>query len=340
MILDRRFPRPVALAGCLLLAGFALFAFLRAKEWQLPKGTPFADLVYGQTERPFVTRLLVPGATRLLTLATPQPAREALGNFLSENPAARYVLESLNWSPAIDVRRYGAETLWALVILMSCSMLFFYSLRAMHHVLYLAPRTSAISLGAGLAFLFTFLNYVHLYDLATLGLATAALTAMAAKRTRTYLVLFILMVINKETAILLTLVHVVTGKPSRTAILFQVGIWALVRSAVAFAFRDNPGSGVEFHLLDHNLKLLKYWPLSTVLAWIAVVVLVRVDWKEKPRFLRQALVMGVPLIGLTLFFGFLDELRDYYEMYPIVLFLMLQPLHRLAGYPMQPRLQN
>jgi hypothetical protein len=337
MMLDRRFPRLVSLAGCLLLTGFALFAFLRAKEWRLPTGTPFADLVYGETERPFVTRLLVPGTTRLLTAATPEPVRENLGEFLSENAAARYVLESLNWTPDIDVRRYGAETLWALLLLFSCAMLFFCSVRVMHHVLYLSPRTSAISVTAAFAFLAPFLNYVHLYDLATLGITTAALAAMAAQRQRTYLVLFVLAVINKETAILLTLVHVLTARPTRAVLLFQVSIWFLVRSAIGLAFRDNPGSAIEFHLLDHNLQLLRYWSLSTVLAWIAVVVLVLADWGQKPRFLRRALIMAWLLIGFTLFFGFLDELRDYYEVYPVVLFLLLQPLHRLAGHPMEPR---
>jgi hypothetical protein len=48
--------------------------------------------------------------------------------------------------------------------------------------------------------------------------------------------------------------------------------------------------------------------------------------------------MLLPLVLLTLFFGLLDEYRDYYEVYPAVLLLVGHSLARLLRVePFRPR---
>ena len=38
--------------------------------------------------------------------------------------------------------------------------------------------------------------------------------------------------------------------------VYQLVVFALVRAAVVYAFRDNPGDTVEMHLFDHNQYVL------------------------------------------------------------------------------------
>ena len=64
---------------------------------------------------------------------------------------------------------------------------------------------------------------------------------------------------------------------------------------------------------------------------LVVAALISYKWKEKPAFLKAALCIAVPLFGTTLFFGFLDELRDYYEIYPILVLLIAHSIGNLLG---------
>jgi hypothetical protein len=54
-------------------------------------------------------------------------------------------------------------------------------------------------------------------------------------------------------------------------------------------------------------------------------------WFEKPLFLRHSLWILPVLVATCFFFGWLDELRDYYEAYPIVFLLMIYSAGRLVG---------
>jgi hypothetical protein len=45
--------------------------------------------------------------------------------------------------------------------------------------------------------------------------------------------------------------------------------------------------------------------------------------------------MLAPLLGLTLFLGFIDEWRDYFEVYPVLVLLAAHTVGRLFGSPMR-----
>jgi hypothetical protein len=70
-----------------------------------------------------------------------------------------------------------------------------------------------------------------------------------------------------------------------------------------------------------NLTLDPY-SISQFLALIILGVAIIYDWENKPEFLRHSILIICPLIVLTFFFGCLDEYRDYYEVYPIVILLV------------------
>jgi hypothetical protein len=185
-----------------------------------------------------------------------------------------------------------------------------------------------------------FRYYSYLYDFPNLSLFTLGLGLLVRRRWRVFLPVYLLACLNKETTILLTLVFIIHFWPRRgmsgtrfAGLLFaQLGIFALVRLALFLAFLDNPGALVAWHVPHHNLDVLKAYPLATVFGWCGLALLLFYKWSAKPPFLRHALWIVVPLVVLAFFFGYLDELRDYYEAYPIVLLLALHSVGALMGF--------
>jgi hypothetical protein len=111
-------------------------------------------------------------------------------------------------------------------------------------------------------------------------------------------------------------------------VVIQVSLWIAIRAALLFVFRSNEGSLLEFHFI-RNLGLI-FRPLKT-LYFVGVLlvffVLVRYEWKRKPAFLCKGFfVTLIPLAVLGMFFGYVDELRDYYEAFPFLFLLSLSTI--------------
>jgi hypothetical protein len=98
-----------------------------------------------------------------------------------------------------------------------------------------------------------------------------------------------------------------------------------------FLFQNNQGGFVEFHLLDRNYLIFNGYSLVTFIVWFIIIIATFSNWKAKPTFLKDALWIALPMVILTLFFGFLDELRDYYEVFPIVLLLITYNIAHIFG---------
>jgi len=94
-----------------------------------------------------------------------------------------------------------------------------------------------------------------------------------------------------------------------------------VKVGLQVMFRENPGNVVDFNF-GHNLRLSPYG-FAQFGAFIALALLCARNWAEKPAFLKSAVWMLLPLVGLTFFLGYMDEYRDYYEIYPVVVFLVV-----------------
>ena len=103
-----------------------------------------------------------------------------------------------------------------------------------------------------------------------------------------------------------------------------MAIWLAIGIAIHASFSGNPGATVEHHLKEHNLDYALFHPVSfaTAAAALAMAALIGHRWADKPRFLRVALLILPAELGFTLFFGYIDELRDYYEALPVVLLLL------------------
>jgi hypothetical protein len=148
---------------------------------------------------------------------------------------------------------------------------------------------------------------------------------------------FVLAAINKETAVLLIPICALVCRKQYSRreylrLLFAlVDIFIILRILIIGIFRDNPGSFLEFHLWGHNMRYLTQgWSFSTLIVLSILLGLVSYKWKEKPYFLKAGLLCTIlPLVCFTLFFGFLDEWRDYYEAYPLALGLVLDSVFRI-----------
>jgi hypothetical protein len=71
--------------------------------------------------------------------------------------------------------------------------------------------------------------------------------------------------------------------------------------------------------------------LSTFVVLLIIFLSIFSRWDEKPKFLKDALWIGIPLLILTLLFGFFDELRDYYEVLPIIILLISFNIAKILG---------
>ena len=286
----------------------------------------FGDMVYGRAWRPFVTRALFPAVVRTVSQAIPSGFGAAVQQRV---PGARFLS---SWC----IRQGGArhppllrEYLVAFGLSAGCLVLLSLTMEKLWAELLIpsAPHGYAFSILGLLGLPACFAYYSYLYDFPTLLLFAACLLLMARRRWVPYFALFALACNNKETAILLVAVFGfyfincarAERRTYRGFIAMQVLIWLAARASLAYAFRNNPGSTVEFHFVDHNLRLLATpWDLDLFVTWNVSVLLLLLcahQFNRKPWLLRVALGMLAPLLGLCLAFGYLDELRDYYEVF-------------------------
>lgn len=286
------------------------------------------DMVIGKAHRPYVYRVLVPSMVRLIKSIVPRAFRGVCTEWIESHSIISDLFTSLRWDAV-----YFIEYILVIIILYLSLLAFASAIRYLIYGLSHAPEffvdvVSLLSI-AILPVMFKYYNYI--YDFPHLVLFTLGLALMARHKWDLYLVVYILACFNKETTILLTMIYFIYQFPHRETswksfvkLLFIQGLFfVIVRLVLMFLFKDNPGSMVEFHLYDYNMILFRKAQPVWILYWLPVLFLIFHRWNEKPKLLRAGIWILVPLVGLTLFFGFLDELRDYYEAYPIVFILMV-----------------
>lgn len=333
----------LAYSLCLgLVSGFVLLRFLTPSSAHIGinqyEAALFLDLVEGTADKPYVYRLLLP----LLVRVTSGLAPDAIHLFLRERVAGSENLEFLfrvfQWETEAALE-YATATLllWASLIgfghvaarlvALGCSI------RIRAGVLPLL--SSALLLG--LLPLFKYASYA--YDPPQLFLFTMALFLLASSQLRAFSVIFVLCCLNKETALLLIPIFAWFHHKNLPRNRYLSQLTQLIASFVGTKllltlwFYSNRGSAVELHLLDHNLRWLLEelnWTHVSVIGLLLGLMLYR--FKEKDRFLRIALLSTLPpLLLLTLFLGYIDEWRDYYEAYAVAFALIVDSLQRLKN---------
>ncbi|OGC90777.1 MAG: hypothetical protein A2142_00365 [candidate division Zixibacteria bacterium RBG_16_48_11] len=194
-----------------------------------------------------------------------------------------------------------------------------------------------------------FKYYTYLYDFPNLFLFTLGFLLIVTQRTFPFYLIFILAAFNKETSLILIALYLVRNYerlPRKTLIaqLLSLGlIWAVIMAILKIAYSDNPGSWLEFHLLNHNLRLISDpWTLAYLFAFsTGWWLLVSHHWVSKSIFLRHGLLITLlPLVILAALFGNLDELRMYYEALPFLFLLSMHTIAELYGINLALKYQN
>lgn len=313
-----------------------LFIFLVRPGMTGHHRADFPELMQGTAHRPYVTRALVPLTVRALSAITPASMREGVAASLR----GREFVAAVGW---YDAWLYEFALTTAVMFL--CLVGFAWVLKRLTEVACDVPPVVS-NLGP-IAAMFTlplfFRYYSYPYDPATLLLYSAALLFLLERRFFWFVVCVALASANKETSVLLIPLYALAAwrngerpRASGVARLALVGVvWVVVRGALMWVYRGNPGALVENHFTEHTVWLLAKFPVAmrytivvVALFWIPVAK----RWREKPALLRRGLLVTlIPLVVAGSIFGFADELRGYYEAFPFLYLLALPSVSRWLG---------
>lgn len=337
-----RFQRVTRICYGALIAVSALIVlciFLADPGIEHYQPSSFGNMVDGQAARPFVYRALVPTTVRVVSSVFPASAHAALTTIAQHGPFRR-LFAAWDHLPA----DYALEVAIALPILYGSLIGFVLTLRRLATTLFELPRSFARKIPLiALVMLPPMFRYTSfIYDFPALFLFTLGLLLMLRQRWRAYFVLLACAALNKETAILLPFVfglyfwrhqELLAGKATGKfwpLVIAQLAVCLIIKLGLQVAYSDNPGGAVEHHF-HRNLDLLRTYSIGTAVGALVLATLIGVRWSEAPRFLRTALWCLPVLVGLTLFLGYLDELRDYYEALPVIVLLVAHGIARLIG---------
>jgi hypothetical protein len=319
---------------CLLLRGISSYSWATV------------PLLVGETAyRPFVTRALLPAIVRGVVWATPglQARVDArVARALEQAGPGQHTdraLATLGWTPG-DAYVH----LVAVLVMLVCFLALPWVLRRLLTVFYdLPPPVVDVAPLFGLLPLpLFFVPYArYLYDPGTLLLWALGLWFVAERRHVLVWLLLPILAYHKETAVLLPpLVALREWSVSPRwrvylVLAAQLAIVAGVRLWLGHLYADNPGGMVLFvgpgHMRELIVTLFRrppYVPAVVAMFW----ALVHTGWRESPVFLRRALFLVlVPLVLLSFAFGYVDEIRGYYEAWAIVFLLAIPGALSLLG---------
>ncbi len=317
----------------LLTSGLVLFVFDVYPGFDGNAHIMFPDMVYGKAYKPYVLRTLLPGAVRAVAEVTPDTVKDRVNPSLEKR---MHLLHLREWD-----ERYTYEYFVALLLMLSCFVGLAYTLRHLTAWFYDYPAfVGDLAPVGGLLVLPVFFKYYsYIYDPGTLLLFSLAVASIVARKRLLFYLLFVLASFNKETSILLCGLFFLYEYPvMRKSVLIghllgQLSLWVAIRAFLVFIFRNNPGPWLEFHL-THIVDVLR-GPIASLrfVGIIAVMwLLTGYGWARKPAFLRKGLLVTlIPLAVLAVFFGFVDELRDYYEAFPFLFLLWLPTIVEAFG---------
>jgi hypothetical protein len=317
---------------------YVLIAFVKLPPINGDEQSMFSEMVYGTAWKPFVYRTLLPTTVRLVSGVIPEEVHNSLAEKVQSSHFSVLVLEKLKWES-----EFITEYLIAMVLMYYSLLGFVYVFRKLFDEIYSSPLwfkniiSFILLLAIPAMFQPNYSNYV--YDFPALFLFTFGLLLLWQRKWNNFLVLFLISCFNKETTILLTLIFAIhfykRDEISRRFyykfITFQLIIFAAVKILLFILFKSNPGGFVEFHLIDRNYLLFNGYSLTTFVVLLIIFIMIFSRWNEKPKFLKDSLWIAVPLLILTLFFGFFDELRDYYEVFPVIFLLISLNLARILS---------
>jgi hypothetical protein len=326
----------VAMALVLTVAGVLVWGQLRHTNMLTQERVALDSYIDGSVARPFAYRALLPQIMRAINTITPAwaaPKLDQLGRRIAySNPQDKYPRDII-WLAALQ---FASLVGYALV---GASL--FNTLLSRER-----PWSRELVAAALLVLLLpiVFKGLGHIYDFTVLFFMACLLWAMARERRGLYLLLFAASCLNKETTILMSVAFAavffrrMAPTPYAMMLATQGAIFLAIYAALRITYKGNPGSGMEMHLHEQFAYYSSHLRNGYILALFCVAVillllLLTFRWHQKPQFLRRAAVMIAPQLALVFYGAAPGEVRNLYEIVPLISMLMLCSVESICHGP-------
>ncbi|SFV33383.1 hypothetical protein [Hyphomicrobium facile] len=278
----------------------------------------------GEAHRPFAYRVLVPTVIRELDNITPSFVSSQLDQIATKLEASTSVAAGIT-------NKNPRAILWLGLILTVSLVGYVVAGHRLYSELFPGSASLACLGTLQLAIIVPFLGQKlgHVYDFTVLFFMMMLLLAMRLGNRPLYIAVFALACLNKETAILAVFAYgaVYWGKIPFRRWIFDIScqllVFAITYGMARWIFRDNPGAGMTPWLSDQLPYYRDHIGRFFVFAALGVWLVFRLP--ECPSFLRRAAVaMIAPQVVLVLLGAKPGEVRNLYEILPIVSIVVMR----------------
>ena len=318
-----------------LLVALALVAGQLLRTNMLTEGyTALDSYIDGTAPRPFAYRALLPEIMRGINAVTPASAQAALDRLGERIAGFGMTRWKIRTGPQ---NRFPRDIFW-LGVLQFASVVG-YGLVSGSLYSAICGEANGNRWAIATAMLLFVAPIVlrglgHIYDMTLLFFMSCLLRAMASERHMLYLLIFAVSCVNKETTILMSVAFAAVffqrmETPRYVAMLAaQLVVFLAIYLILRVIFLHNPGSGVEVHWHEefgyYRSHLRNGFMVAIFFIAIALFfILLTFRWSSKAPFLRRAAVMIVPQMALVLYGAAPGEVRNLYEILPLISMLML-----------------
>jgi len=295
-----------------------------------PHHTTAILLIDGSALRPYIYRTLIPSLANLINLVTPS----FIIDFVSES-----VLSFLNTKLVYDFtdiakwKDYSAKLatpgflypVTVITFLMYLSILAYgIILQRLSAIMFPKHRiTQYCTAIFGLVLLLPCIERnFKVYDPTTLLLSALCLYFMLQQKWTAYLIAFIFASLNKETAILQTVMFAAAffnRLPKQQFIkllLLQIGIFAALKLGINLYYSDNPGNIVKYREIWVLARVSRDTSGYHIMVLIMLCWLIFSRWHEIPALLKHSLWIFGGGVLIYYLLGFPYEYRVFFDCFP------------------------
>lgn len=172
----------------------------------------------------------------------------------------------------------------------------------------------------------------QLYDLPAAFFMTVALVLMQRRKLGIYAFLFPLICLNRETAILLTVLFAVyffrrlERRIYLIHVIYQLAMYIAIRLVLLWIFADAQGTSFYFRPIENLQLYAREFVASHMFLLLIVVVMgiVAARWRHAPELIRTAFLIFAPTLAVVyLCFGVSFEIRVFVELLPVVAMIVV-----------------
>ena len=306
----------------LVVSAGIFLVYLSFSRVSASESVSFPKMLEGKASRPVVYRQLIPILARV-------GARLVPGWLVETFQYAPFSLGSTFHS--FSQGQYPKEAIVALTLMFFSLIGFIFAEKdLLKHLGYSGNEQLVLPVTIAVQILPLTIHFGYVYDLPQVFLFSLCLLFLYRCKWHVYLPLLAIAILNKETSFFLIVIfglYFFRRLRLRTYLLLlaaQAGIFFVIRAAITYMYRNNPGSSmpwtVQFHMDQYTNQPLTF--LFTFLFFGVIVLLAAKGWKNKPLFLRYS--FSTFFITTFLFFtsGSPMEFRVFLDVLPIFGILM------------------